>query len=496
MKVKEYVLLSLLVILVSLRTGAQEFINGDFEDNTATTDQINLTNPVFTAAMANTEAFGTFGNCDIITSGTWGGGGAQNGDWYVALTGGGTDIISMELNTPLVSGQTYSFSFWDRKEPLYTCFPVEIGVSNSSSDFGESVYVADGNAINNIWTERVVTFTAPFDAEYITVQQSAGTSSNWVNIDNFSVNCTIVANLGEDIVACEGDNVELDATIDTEEDITYEWQDGSVDPVLEVNETGLYSVTVISDLCTSSDQISVQIVPYPVLTMEESVTSCIDEPVDIQVMSDIVFVTYSWSNGDDQPTTTVSEPGIYTVEVNNFGLCTSTESIQVDFVDYPEVELGEDQLICEGTFINLFVGNMNNDIVWSTGETTPSISISDEGPYNVEVSNGYCTSYDDFYLNTEICDISIEMPNIFTPNDDANNDYFTPKLKNNVHTLDCSIFNRWGEVLYQTNNPDIMWDGTFNGADSPTGTYYYVLQVANESGDEVNFDGYFLLSRE
>ena len=83
---------------------AQSFLNGDFENNTAAvgTDQINLSNANFNTMMPNTFAFGTYGDMDIINTTTYTGG-PQKGSWFVAFTGGGTDIISMELTSLIVS---------------------------------------------------------------------------------------------------------------------------------------------------------------------------------------------------------------------------------------------------------------------------------------------------------------------------------------------------------------------------------------------------------
>src|SRR5690242_12780899 len=81
------------------KASSQSFLNGSFESNSVSGDQINMTNAAFNAAMANTFAFGSYGDMDIITSSTWGP--PQSGSWYVALTGGGTDIITLKASAPL-----------------------------------------------------------------------------------------------------------------------------------------------------------------------------------------------------------------------------------------------------------------------------------------------------------------------------------------------------------------------------------------------------------
>ena len=99
--------------LCAVSAHSQVFLNGDFENNTAGTDQINISNAAYGGFMANSVAFGTFGDIDIVTSGTYCGF-RQSGCWYVALTGNGTDAFSMRLSAPLVTGNSYTMSFWDK----------------------------------------------------------------------------------------------------------------------------------------------------------------------------------------------------------------------------------------------------------------------------------------------------------------------------------------------------------------------------------------------
>ncbi|GAB4374422.1 MAG: hypothetical protein Kow0075_00060 [Salibacteraceae bacterium] len=74
-----------------------------------------------------------------------------------------------------------------------------------------------------------------------------------------------------------------------------------------------------------------------------------------------------------------------------------------------------------------------------------------------------------------------ELPNIFTPGYDGNNDYFRPFPYKYVESIDLHIFNRWGVEVFSTTDPDIMWDGRDqrNGEWLPDGTYFYHC-VVNE----------------
>ena len=81
-----------------------------------------------------------------------------------------------------------------------------------------------------------------------------------------------------------------------------------------------------------------------------------------------------------------------------------------------------------------------------------------------------------------------ELPNVFTPNGDGINDFFTPLPDYRfVKNIDIKIFDRWGLQLFETNDPNILWDGK-NYYQSkklcPDGTYFYICTV-----NEIRIDG-------
>jgi gliding motility-associated-like protein len=87
------------------------------------------------------------------------------------------------------------------------------------------------------------------------------------------------------------------------------------------------------------------------------------------------------------------------------------------------------------------------------------------------------------------------LPNIFTPNGDGSNDLFGPFPYRGVERIDLQIFNRWGNVVFETQDPDINWQGTYKETQErmPDGVYYYLCTVtfARLAGSEVKqLNGY------
>jgi gliding motility-associated-like protein len=74
-----------------------------------------------------------------------------------------------------------------------------------------------------------------------------------------------------------------------------------------------------------------------------------------------------------------------------------------------------------------------------------------------------------------------ELPNAFTPNGDGSNDLFRPFPYRFIDRIDLKVFNRWGQLVFETTNPDILWDGTnLNGKELADGVYHYVCHVYDQ----------------
>lgn len=185
--------LTLLAIFFSPVLFSQSIINGSFENNTAGGDQINLTNADMNKMLPDVYSFGSYGDVDIIKSNTYGNG-AQDKSCYIALTGGGTDIVAMALTAPLSAGKTYSLSFYDRRYSGYSASPFQVGVSETNNSFGETVYTSPQEPQLSVWTLRTFTFTAPNRAKYITLKMASGDINVWAQVDNFVLNPTTKCN--------------------------------------------------------------------------------------------------------------------------------------------------------------------------------------------------------------------------------------------------------------------------------------------------------------
>ena len=87
----------------------------------------------------------------------------------------------------------------------------------------------------------------------------------------------------------------------------------------------------------------------------------------------------------------------------------------------------------------------------------------------------------------------MNVPNIFTPNSDEKNDMFKINYKN-IDSYLIRIYNRWGNLMFQTTELNQSWDGkTTEGNYAPDGTYYYTIIATGEDKKQYNLNGFLTL---
>jgi len=87
----------------------------------------------------------------------------------------------------------------------------------------------------------------------------------------------------------------------------------------------------------------------------------------------------------------------------------------------------------------------------------------------------------------------VEIPNVFTPNNDGKNDVLKIKVEN-YSAMKVFIFNRWGEMIFEDEN-GTPWDGKSGSSEAPEGTYYCLVRAKELKGDEYEFSGQVTLVR-
>jgi gliding motility-associated-like protein len=171
----------------------------------------------------------------------------------------------------------------------------------------------------------------------------------------------------------------------------------------------------------------------------------------------------------------------YTIQGSSIENCSSTTTLLVEVNKKPFVFAGRDTSyqINEPIFIQ---AKSNGHINWISGEgidcpdcPTTRIYPTYSGCYVVEATNDFnCTSRDQVCL-TIARDFNVYLPNSFTPDNNGLNDVFYV-YGDNLSEVKLLIFNRWGELIFESNGEQVGWDGRAkNGEPCPAGTYVYQL---------------------
>ena len=123
-------------------------------------------------------------------------------------------------------------------------------------------------------------------------------------------------------------------------------------------------------------------------------------------------------------------------------------------------------------------------IILSRNVSEHRYTFVESGVYRVvlQVSNEYCT-LDSVTFEVKISDSFLEVPNTFTPNGDGSNDEFRVVYKS-IKEFHCWIYNRWGKLVYKSDDPAKGWDGTINGRPAAVGAYYYVIRALGTDAEQ------------
>jgi len=194
---------------------------------------------------------------------------------------------------------------------------------------------------------------------------------------------------------------------------------------------------------------------------------------------------------------TTDQSGIYNLRVSDTIGCVAEGDMQITVTENPQIAFAANDTIFGEKGFFLDAGQGYEDYLWNTGETTNSIQINSEDLYSVLV-----TSVEGCESSAAVMvfwgGVPFSLPNAFTPNGDGLNDVFIPIRRYDfVKQYHLSIYNRWGQIVFETDNIDEGWDGTSLGKAAPKGNYVYNIIYTSypDLDTEKNYKGQVVLLR-
>jgi len=366
-------------------------------------------------------------------------------------------------------------------------------------------WAKDGNILPG---ENEQTLEVTENGEYeVGIQIGAGGTacfgvSNTVIIEFFP---TPVVDIAGSPVLCQDETNTLDATplnLNDLQTVSYTWSKdgnelaGENNPTLDITEEGLYEVLVLNNECEATAQFQVELVVYSLdLGEDENLCSGEGGPENITLMPNIEGLSsaqenqilYLWSDGSTEETLTVSESGTYTLETDVNG-CIQTDEITVNIVETLDVVLA-DAVKCpeDEVVLNTGLSETSEEVTFSwtlngvpIGDNNPSITADEEGTYVITVNNQGCESTATAVVSNYDVDNCVITQGI-SPNEDGFNDCMDLTWLNDQLGIDrLRVFNRYGrKVFEETNYEDTFCGQDDNGDELSTGTYFYVIDLAN-----------------
>ncbi len=200
--------------------------------------------------------------------------------------------------------------------------------------------------------------------------------------------------LGTDFTICNKVDTLLYAT---QPGATYSWNTGSTTDTIHVTGSGTYSVVVNQGPCTSTDNITILVQPMHAVSVPADQILCHGVTVELPATTNATNPSYVWNTGETSPSIDVDSSWNYVVTVSS-GVCTNSDSVLMTFVDPPSVDLGNDSVLCMGSTVTLDATYPGSLYTWSTGETTPNITVNTTGTYFVQATIGPCHDEDTVML--------------------------------------------------------------------------------------------------
>ena len=292
----------------------------------------------------------------------------------------------------------------------------------------------------------------------------------------------------EDKIVCEGASTDIGAN--SYEGASYSWTlngaaAGATDTITTIiADTSVFIVQLTDSLgCISTDSMTAFAVPPPALGLINT-TGCADEDITLigqPTNLDHPDEIYEWFLesvllADSTDTIIVNTPGTYRV-VYTLDECVSEATAEVTINPNPTTNADDEVVFCEDTDPSIAISAGAGDAyIWlEDSSTTQSFNAVSAGTYYVQVFNNLgCFRLDSVEV-TSICGPQVFVPTAFAPGSSISEDNQFQVFGKYFQNFTITIFNRWGEIIFYSEDINESWDGTYRGELMPQGVYPYIV---------------------
>jgi gliding motility-associated-like protein len=296
-----------------------------------------------------------------------------------------------------------------------------------------------------------------------------------------------------DKTICEGANTDLIGNFI--EGATYIWREenqtvGTNDTVTITTDANQYYRLEITDTlgCVNEDSMLVETIPPPQLTLSDT-AGCVGDPLTLTGTPTVTFPgveTYTWTREEEiigtEATLTVLFDGRYALTYR-VGECVTEDTSEVTFNTKPEPENEDEVEFClkydPGALLDAGPGTGYR---WhSDNSNNQTTLVTEQDYYRVDIFNGFGCFTTDSIFAQEICKPEPGIPNAIMLNSPIEADRaFYIQGTEFITKLEITIFNRWGEVVYFSDDKDFRWEAFYKGDLVQGGVYNYVIEYEGQ----------------
>ncbi len=446
-------------------------------DTTTVTVVVNSTPSITASASTDTSCTGA----PVTLTGT----GASTYNWTPGPLTGNSVVVNPTVNTTYtVIGLNGVCADTATVDIAVTPGPtISVSSGNDTICQGSSSTMTASGAVTYAWSSGGTNASETVSPSASATYTVTGTDANGCSTTaTFSVTVNIPAAVivtGTNTI-CNGST----STLTASGGVSYVWSTSATSTSITVNPTASQTYSVVgTDVngCTNSTTYSVTVVPPPTAGVTGNTVACPGSPVTLTASGGGTYVWLPTGGTSSTEIVTPSASTTYSVVVSN-GTCTDTASITVTVGTGPAANAGADTTINYGGSAQIN-GSGGGTYAWSPSGTlddataanpvaTPTVTTT----YTVIVTdaNG-CTAIDSMTVYVDFDCGTIFVPNIFSPNFDQHNDELQVYGTLCVENFHWAIYDRWGELVFETTDPNQKWDGTYKGKMLDPAVFVYRL---------------------
>ena len=260
------------------------------------------------------------------------------------------------------------------------------------------------------------------------------------------------------------------------EDIIW-WENPLTGDSILVHETGIYHAILIDQSCAWVDSIEVSFGNVPKLDLGQDTILCENEFLILTIP--VNNVQYEWQDGSKMQNFEVSKTDTYWAEITQDN-CITRDSILVNFEPQPTLNLGNDTTLCTNSTLTLNAPILLNNYQWQDGTNNLTQFITESGTYSLEGTIGKCFVADNIQVTFEDCEppqlCQAYLPNSFSPNGDGINDELQLLTDCELQFFQMEVYDRWGSLMFSTDDVRQVWDGRYKGDLLDTGVYLWTVE--------------------